>query len=347
MEPKTLLTKHSDKTVTIDSTEDMRKKACRLNTPNTFFSIHPDSVAIRYEPDTGYMFVDASWLATELDDDNVPLLKSLQVNTQYKGTSSIRLLKGTGSSRPACRVHVFDLRAGSARRITRTSSGRVNLRSRLMREHHGDVAVVAKALALYDEADALIREPDENAEVMKQLLVDLKKERKALERLAGGMKPKSKRAKPKPVHLLALDQFIVESTKMQALDLNQVRLDQNARIPEFVRRDKPAPVSEENLRGVLKEHINLNGTNHTKRVHLKISELRKHVPNYRNDFRYVTSYATYARYKDEATEQNPTTNQTHKNAEQNPTTNQTHKNTTLYCAVFDLLRTRAKAEGEE
>lgn len=327
MEPKALLAKHYDKTLTIHSTEDMRKKSCRLNTDNTFSSIDPDCIAIRYEPDTEYMFVDAAWLATELDEDNEPLLKSLQMNTQYKGPSSIRLLKGTGHVRPACKVHVFDLRAGSALRNTRTPTGRVNLRSRLMREHNGDVNIVARALALYDEADALIQEPDSDIEVMKQLMRDLKRERRALERLAGGMKP-LKRAKSKRVHIPALDQFIVDSTQMRALDLNQVRLDQNARIPEFVRRDKPAPVSEEHLLGALKESINLNGTHHTKRVYLRISVLRRAIPNYRHDYRYVTSHSTYVRYKDSDDPHAP------------------HKNTTIYCAVFDLLRSISKAETE-
>lgn len=324
MTPKNLLAMFPETLLTIDSTVDARKKNLRGKLLIDDPTFNPDTVAMRYEEDRGLLFVDAAWMATLTDDDNLPLQETLQKNLQYRGKASIRMLKGTGYIAAPVDVHVYDLMLANAQRVMgQPTTKRVATRNRLLKENQGDVAAVAKAMEVIDALDPLIVDKTIDKESMKYLLGEAKKMLNEAKRIASGMKPMKREKKPR-VHLAALDQFILESKQLEVIDVKQTRLVVEAGVPYLTDKDIIPTVSEESLRGLFKEHINLNGTNHTKRLYLKISELRKHVPNYRHDFRYVTSHCTYVRYR-EAAEQN-----------------QTHKNTTLYCAVFDMLRSKPR-----
>lgn len=300
--PSELLTDFPQYVLTIDSTEDTRKLECRYNALK-FKHINPDTIAIRHEPDTQYLFVDAAWLDQDKAED-------LFQNTQYKGRTSMRLLKGTGLPANSVSVHVFDLRATSALRSTNRVK-RDNYRRKLMRDLKGDIPAVAAKLAEYDELNKKL-----GAASTEESLLALKREIKTMlntiKRVAEG-KPE-RRVLKKLGRMERVDNYIMELKNFNRLSRQGVAIKRENNVPHLRSIDF---LAGPDAQGVFKESINLNGTNHKRRVYIEAARIKKIIPNYRRDTRYITSHTTYIKHLD---------------ADGNPTT------TNLYCAVFDLLK---------
>lgn len=324
MTPKTLLTQFPETLLTIDSTLDARRKDTKdqllINDP----TFDPSTVAMRFEVDRGLLFVDAAWMLTLTDENNLPLQETLQNNIQYRGKATIRMLRGTGHLAPAIDAHVFDLNLANAQRaIGLPTTQRIIVRNRLLKEHQHNMAAVAKAMEVVDTLDPLIIDKTVDKESMRHMLGEARRMLAEAKRLAAGLQPLKRVKKPR-VHVHALDAYIMECKQKRAIDVKQTRLLVEAGVPYLTTTDKAPTIEEADLLGLYKEHVNLDGTNHRRRLHLRISELKKHVPNYRHDYRYTTSHATYIRYID---------------------ADGTPRNTTLYCAVFDMLRSASKADA--
>lgn len=306
--PTDILAANPHLTLTINSTEDTRKVEFRDNY-NKYANLDPDSVAIRYEPDTEYMFIDSSWL----DDDTAA---DLCKNTQYKGKTSVRLLKGTGHNVPTRIAHVFDLKATSALRAT-DHTKRDNYRRSLMRDLNGNIPEVASKLAEFD-----LQEKNINAhESLEEQVYLLKRRVKSLQndilRMLDGKNPISyqKRQRRKFESLGRMDSltvYIRDHKPSFSYDISKIVV--TNRIPEHTHSQHLTPHAP---LGTLKETTNPDGSNHKKRLYISINHLKKIVPNYRRDCRYITSQTTYVKHLD---------------ADGNPTT------TNIYCAVFDLLK---------
>lgn len=305
--PIELLTMHPNLILTIDSTEDTRKTECRQNFAK-YADLNPGTIAMRYEPDTDYLFVDAGWLSPE---DAADLFK----NTQYKGKTSIRLLKGTGHTTPACTAHVFDLKATSALRATHDKGRRDNYRRQLMRDLKGNIPAVAAKMAEFDARDEKLKHIDDSAERIRVLEALVKSLSNDILRMIEGKNPLTikRRQKTKPIGRLdALTTFIRNNKPSFSADITKLEI--TNRIPEHIHTLYLTPHKPI---GILKESINLDGTHHRRRLHIEAAAIKHIIPNYRRDIRYTTSHTTYIKHLD---------------ADGNPTT------TNLYCAVFDLLK---------
>lgn len=312
MEPVDLLKKYKDSVFTIDGAQDARKKLYRQSALEKTESVKPEEIAIRYEPDTGYMYVDASWLSGMVDEDFNDLETKFKQNIQYKGRININMMKGTFHEGTSTRVHVFDLITPSAKRILGNDPGRITYRNNLMRKTRRDMPAVAKAMEAFDMLDPLIKRGKNDLELQRELNAESRKLLKEARRLALGLKPIQRAKKPRE-RLAQLDAYIVENKP--SFDVKRTYLLVEANVPHLRHIDKPAP--NKHTKGLFRESVNLDATNHKRRVHVVIKDLKKEVPNYGNDVRYVCSQSTYVRYVNERDE---------------------IVGTTMYCAVFDLKK---------
>jgi hypothetical protein len=303
--PQDMIDTYPHMTLTINSTDDTRKKKYKDNYTK-FQHLDPSTIALRYEPDTDFLFIDASWLSPEE-------AKDLFLNTQYKGKTTVRLLKGTGHAperNQTISAHVFDMKATSARRVLTDNTKRRGIRYKLMQELKGDVRAVAAKLQEYDAYDAKLDNEVDKDEKIRELKRQLARLRKDEIRRMEGYKP-IKRNIQKLGKLESLDIFIQNNRNKISADITRIVVEN--RIPRY---EKQQAFAEGNAIGVLKESINLDGTNHKKKLALEVRAIKTKIPNYRRDSRYTTSQSVYVK---------------HKGADGSLQTK------IIYCACFDLL----------
>lgn len=313
--PTELLAAYPHLTLTINSTEDTRKTACKGNYAK-YAHLDPDALALRYEPDTDYLFVDASWLDQEIAED-------LFKNTQYKGKSTVRFMKGTGHNVTTRTCHVFDLKATSALR-TVDHVKHSNYRRALLRDLKGDIPAVAEKMREFEESSKTITDTQDESLRLRLLQQRVKALEKDILRMLDGQNPisykRSQRRKYEALgHMEALTNYIRNHKPSFSADVSKLEI--TNRIPEHRTLQYLTPHTP---LGVLKETTNTDGSNHKKRLYIAIHHLKKLIPNYRRDSRYITSQTTYIKHQD---------------ADGNPVT------TNIYCAVFDLLRAENKQEA--
>lgn len=316
--PSDLLKDCAANLLTIDSSRDGRKRGAEQ------MAIDTDTIALRYEPDTQYLFVDTSFLEGWLLDDGRPATEHLYQNTQYRGHATVRLLKGTGHSAPARSVQVFDMAAISAKRAGGTRRGRAAVRNKAMRETKRDMKAVAEATQLYDEIQMRQLAMGEQGakaktlEAQRKLLRDMQATERRINRLMQGLKPVARPRKPR-VRLPELTQHIKNLLKQGAMTIQGHKLLVDKGKPTYTELDHLG--KEHTLAGMHKESVNRNGKDHTSKIYLEVKKLKKLFPQYRSDARYTHSQSTYIKClgaKGEVT------------------------GITRYCAVFDMLK---KEEG--
>lgn len=316
--PIDLLERYKSLLLTINSTEDARRSDPAGLQRSQFFSLNPDMVMLRYEPDTKRLVVDAEWLRMEWFNDNTPIATSLFRNTQYVGLGTARLLKGTGHSSRTKRVHVFDLSIVDAIR-SENLKARENFRKNTLRKNKGDVRLTAEAMTKYDNLQWAMGTPTTHPDDMKFMLEQAKDVLKRLDRHALGLKPIQRKKKERE-RLLVIDNRMDTDWARERLTLNRTYIGSRGGMPSLEKQEYYAPA--EAVIGQIKETVNRNGSNHKKQLFIEVAVLKTEIAhNYRNDLRYTHSQSTYIKTREV---------DAHGIERIVPRT--------LYCAVFDLLK---------
>lgn len=307
MEPLDFLTTYPNRTLTVNSTDDARRKDFQ----RTVTEAYAQNCPIRYEADTRMLFVEKDWLDCEILPED---LRKLQLNTQYRGTMIIRTLKGTGYDRPPCSAYVFDTSQISARRATIDPKARRTYRNKLIRENRLiSTPELARKMEAYDRMQENLHHPNmQDIETVKLLKEQTKRMLDEARRITLGMQPKVRRKKERKA-LKELDSYVERNLKH--LIVNRKKKLADNKIPHI--EEEHQEVREGQCLGVYKEEASLHSDHHSKKLYLLISSLKHHVPNYRSDLRYVTSHTVYIKERCE---------------------DGSMKARNIYCAVFDLLR---------
>ena len=325
MNPADFLQTYPSNLLTIDSTWDYRKKSLRSQIDQKYSRLDTSQIALRYEPDTNWLFIDSSWLGEPeaLDTDMAQIFRC----SQFMGVKTMRLLKGTGQDDSPRRVYVFDLQKIPTQVQTITGKKRRAELNRALRESRRNIAVVAREMQFKDEFDQRLGMiPASFREAIKEELAGLKRLNNDLLRqiemrdkiiieLETGKPPKAKRrvaTKDKACH--ALDTFIKKN------DQHFVRITRKIDVTGLVSTHEPVPEYAE-VYGVLKDTITLLGRNHKVQAYIRADVLREagiRPSVYRRDPRYVCSQSTYIKNRPDG------------------------EAVTRYCAVFDMRK-----KGEE
>lgn len=307
MLPIDFLSKYENMTLTVRSTDDARRKS----SVKPLSQAQADSVAIRYEEDTKMLFIDKEWLKLSITQEE---LHELQLNTQFRGTLLVRMLKGTNKTTTPATAFVFDLNGVSARRAVIDPKARRTFRNKLMREQRLSVPELARKMEKYDRLQEGLDHPAMQAKEELQMIKE--QARRMLDearRLNLGMNPKKRAKKKDRVPLIEIDDYTKKHLKRLIIKRNK-KLVEN-RVPHIV--EEHQEVREGECLGVYKEEAKLHSDFHEKKLYLLVSELKRAIPHYRQDLRYTTSHCVYIKERVE---------------------DGSIKARTIYCAVFDLKR---------
>lgn len=301
----------------------------------------PHEITMRYEPDTHRLYIDARWLRSlAVEEFLTPdtYVKELRRCTQYMGTLSMRLLKGTGHGHSAISCLLFDLNracAPSVKTRNKTEATKDLARAHLADPHYVNLTNPAldRLRVVEREVKDSLRTGTIDVESARYIIEAARKERKLLERVKYGKTtdvrtvrvskviPKRNRLK---LNILA---YAKELANTDNLMVRQTL--QDIHHPDGFRTIIVDAVGE--VLGYLKEDHS------EKKLYLVVSELKNHIKNYRRDYRYTHSQTTYLTELHE----NPDPNiQYHYAADRLRREHKINK----YCAVFDLRRAY---EGEE
>lgn len=321
MNPDDFLRTYPSNLLTIDSTWDYRKKALRSQIDQKYSGLDVSKIAIRYEPDTSWMFIDCGWLGEPevLDADTAQIFQC----SQFMGVKTMRLLKGTGHDDAPRRVYVFDLKKIPTKVQTLVGKKRRAELNRALRNSKRNMAVVAREMQFKDEFDrrlglipASFRDAiKEELAGLKRLNHDLLKQVEVRDKiilsLETGKPPKAKRrvvAKDRVCN--ALDTFIQKNKQ------HFVKMSRKIDVTGLVNTHDPVSDGVD-VYGVLKDTITLLGRQHKVQIYIRADVLREAgiMPSmYRRDPRYVCSQSTYIKNKKDG------------------------EAITRYCAVFDMKK---------
>ena len=340
--PRDIMRIHRPHLLEINSNMDGRTEAQR-ETRDLLYGedsdFEPEEIGMRYEPDTQRLYIDAKWLRRITIEETLTgneYLNELKRCTQYMGVLTMRLLKGTGCNTAASSCLLFDLNRACAPSV-KTRNRTENARE-LGRAHLADPNFINMTNPLLDRLRVMEREvKDEiragtiDLDAAKYILENARKERKLIERIKYGKTtdvrtvrvskqiPKRNRAK---LNIMALAKELASTDNLMVRQIVQ-----DIHAPEGHREVIVDAVGE--VLGYLKQDRK------ERKLYLVVSHLKKHIPNYRRDYRYTHSQTTYL------TELHDDPTLTHHYAADRLRV--PHK-LNKYCAVFDLKRSY---EGDE
>ena len=287
--PQTFLDLYKPHLLCINSTEDARKTELQNSREALYGSISSFSyldIYLRYEPDLNRLFISTAWLrelalADSLDAEYY--IRELKNWNQYMGHVGCYLLKGTGHKSTQKQCLLFDLSVACAPAPGQKKEVRWPADP-----------YVDPQLKSVNRLQKSVREHRIDEESAKHLLSAIRKERILLERLKYGaatdtrklLSRDSKRVVRAPRQKLAILAYAKDLNQKNLLMVRQVTRDSSERVYQ-----KEVIVDAEgDVLGYLKE------TARERRLYLVVSDLRKSVKNYRQDYRYTHSQTTYLMY---------------------------------------------------
>lgn len=286
--PYTLVQAHTPALLQISPEMDSRrldqaeKRALLFGKDSGF---DPAAVGLRFEHSINRLYISVKWLRSTAVEEGLPsdtYVKHLRSSNQYLGSLVMALLKGTGHQRPVEACLFFDMgRPETPEEVVQNRREALRLRSREHRLDPGMVDLVEPLLNKSRSIQQQIRANEVEVSEARRVLQAIKSERRRLERLKHGLvsDPRKRHLRNPARMRLAIVERVRALADDQLLMVRQTVPDRES--PEGVQiisMDAVSPVL-----GLLKE----DGV--VRRIYLVVADLKKHIPNYRRDYRYTHS----------------------------------------------------------